>query len=161
MLRYKYVFHQLDETTSWIAWTSEGLIRWYSRNDHSKRSLRTIPKPDNNDENNYNQIARRLDTSMLSEAFSQQLKALMILWLADNSMVQQYKQTIQWCNDTSRRFDGATIWADDSMARRYDQRSLHRLNNLMIQWKLQWQDVRESYDTDRKINSERYPLQIR
>ena len=96
------VFHQLDETTSWTAWTSEGLIRWYSRNDHPKRSFRTIPKPDNNNENDYNRMARRLDTSMLPEASPQQLKASMILWLADGPMVRRYEQTIRWRDDTTR-----------------------------------------------------------
>ena len=47
-----------------------------------------IPKPDNNNKNNYNRMARRLNISMLSEASLQQLKASMILWLADNLMVQ-------------------------------------------------------------------------
>ena len=94
MVRCKYVFHQLDETTFWIARTSEGLIRWYIRNNHSEQSFQTIPKPDNNNENNYNRMVRRLNIFILPKAFPQQLKASMILWLVDGPMVRQYKQTI-------------------------------------------------------------------
>ena len=59
-----------------------------------------------------------------------------------------------------------SMTADDPIARRYeqtfsiqyDQRSPHsarRLDDAMDEW---WRDVRESYNADKKINSERYPL---
>ena len=46
----KYVFYQLDETTSWAARTSERL------DDIVGTIIKTIPKPDNNNKNDYDWI---------------------------------------------------------------------------------------------------------
>ena len=56
-----------------------------------KTFILTIAKLDNNNENNYNQIARRLNIFMPPKILPQQLKTLMILWFTDNPIAQQYK----------------------------------------------------------------------
>ena len=98
----------------------------------------TIPKPDNINKNDYDH-----DYDHYQQASDKWHTRWIILQSLNNSMA-----------------------IDDLMARqckqtfliRYDQVSPHRLDNLMIQWMLQLQDVRENYNADRKINSERYPF---
>ena len=85
---------------------------------------------------------------------------------SDNDTITRTAQPLSprlLCNNSMAcgQSDGATIQVDIFNTTRrfqYNQRFWLRLDNLMIQWMLQWRDVRKSYNADKKTNSKKYFL---
>ena len=128
-------------------------------------------------------IRWRDDSMPYDQRSPQRLEASMIQWLADDWMAWRLEQRLSQKADSRTQLDDfmacgrsdgtttraevlATTWGlDDSMACRRGPtirglRSGSR-NWWCNGWMLWWRDGKESYDTERKISSRRYPLYIR